>query len=294
MPRSQFTAVAFATLATMMWGTPPVISRALSVAVPPLTLGYSRWAVGLLVLLPFVWRRLPAEWPKLRPHAGSLTVLAIFMIAGTTLSTLAVYYTTATNAVLVNASQPALTAVVAYLVTRERLKPMQAIGVALAFGGIVAMISRADLSVLTSLDIAVGDLIMLCAVVGWSHYAVFLHRREYLPPADILLFFIALVGSVLLLPVMAVELYVLGGLEFRPVYGLAMLYLAAFPTVIATLFWNQAIHTLGANRAAVFTNLIPVFGAGFAMLFLGERLYFYHLIGAVLVFIGILLAARRR
>ena len=294
MPRSQLIAAALATTATMMWGTPPVISRALSVAVPPLTLAYSRWAVGLLVLLPFVWRRLPSEWPKLRPHAGSLTLLAVFMITGTTLSTLAVYYTTATNAVLVNAIQPAVTAVVAFVVTRERLKPIQALGVACAFAGIVAMISRVDLSVLTSLDIAVGDLIMLCAVLGWSLYAVFLHRRDFLPPPDILLFFIAVVGAVLLLPLLALELYFVGGFEFRPVYGLAMLYLAIFPTVVATLCWNQAIHTLGANRAAIFTNLIPVFGAGFAMLFLGERLYYYHLIGAVLVFAGILLATRRR
>ena len=85
-----------------------------------------------------------------------------------------------------------------------------------------------------------------------------------------------------------------GGFEPRAVYGLAMIYLAAFPTLLATWFWNQAIHTLGANRAAIFINLIPVFGACFAMFFLGERLYVYHLGGALLVFIGIALATRHR
>jgi drug/metabolite transporter (DMT)-like permease len=294
MPRSQLTAVALASLATATWGTPPVISRALSVSVPPLTLAYSRWAIGLIVLLPFVWHRLAKEWPKLRPHAGSLTLLSLFMISGTTLSTLSVYYTTATNAVLVNAVQPAVTAVIAFVVTRDRLRPIQALGVACAFAGIVAMISRADISVLATLDIAVGDLIMLIAVFGWSLYAVYLHRRDYLPPPEILLFFIALVGTVALLPLLVLELYYTGGFEFRPIFGVAMLYLAAFPTVVATLCWNQAIHTLGANRAAVFTNLIPVFGAAFAMIFLGERLYYYHLVGAALVFVGIYLAVRYR
>jgi drug/metabolite transporter (DMT)-like permease len=174
------------------------------------------------------------------------------------------------------------------------LSGIQALGVACAFSGIVVMISRASLSVLTSLDIAPGDLIMLCAVVGWSLYAVFVHRRAYSPPPDILLFFIAAVGTVAMLPVYLAELILVGGFEVRAVYGLAMLYLAAFPTLLATYRWNNAIHTLGANRAAIFVNLIPVFGAGLAKLFLDERLYSWHFAGAALVFVGIALAARHR
>ena len=294
MQRTPLTAAGLATAATLIWATPPVIARALSGAIPPLALSYSRWVLGVLVLLPFVWRRLPKEWPKLRPHAWSLSILSLFMIGGSTLSTVAVYYTTATNAVLVNASQPAVTAVITYLVTRERLKPLQALGVACAFAGIIVMISRASLTVLTSLDIAIGDLVMFCAVIGWSLYAVFVHRREYAPSPDILLFFIAVVGVIVMLPFYLVEYSVVGGFEPRAVYALAMIYMAAFPTLLATYFWNQSIASLGANRAAIFINLIPVFGACFAMFFLGEALYVYHLAGAALVFIGIVLATRGR
>jgi drug/metabolite transporter (DMT)-like permease len=66
-----------------------------------------------------------------------------------------------------------------------------------------------------------------------------------------------------------------------------------FPTILATWAWNNAIHTLGANRAAIFINLIPVFGACFAMIFLDEQLYAWHFAGAALVFAGIVLATRR-
>jgi len=293
-PRPQVPATALATAAVLIWSTPPVVARALSGAIAPIALSYSRWFLGVLVLLPLVWRRLPAELPRLRPHMLSLTLLSLCMIAGSTLSTVAVYFTTATNVVIVNASQPAITATVAFLVARERLSPIQAIGVACAFAGIVVMISRADFGVLTSLDFAVGDLIMLCAVLGWSLYAVLVHRREYAPPADILLFFIAAVGAVVMLPFYVAEFILVGGFELKPAYGVAMLYLAVFPTLLATYCWNRAIHTLGANRAAIFVNLIPVFGAGLAMLFLGERLYSWHFAGAALVFVGIALAARRR
>ena len=142
---SQLSAAGLATFAVLIWATPPVLARALSGAIPPIALSYSRWVLGLVVLLPFVWKRLPQEWPKLRPHWFSLALLALFMIAGSTLATVSVYFTTATNAVLVNASQPAITACVTYLVARERLALIQAVGVAFAFAGILVMISRADL-----------------------------------------------------------------------------------------------------------------------------------------------------
>jgi len=271
-----------------------VVTRAVSGAIPPGALSFSRWFLAALVLLPFVWRKLPTEWPRLKRHWRSLTGLALLMVAGSSLSVFAVYFTTATNAVLVNASQPAITAVAAWLLARHALTERQVMGIVCAFAGITVMVFRADLGVLLGLDINIGDLIMLGAVIGWSLYAVQLHRREYLPSGDLLLFVISVVGSIVLLPIYLVEANASGPFEFTTGVIGAMLYLTLFPTLLATLCWNLAIGTLGPNRAAIFINLIPVSGATLAMLFLGERLFTYHLVGAALVFAGIVLAARHR
>jgi drug/metabolite transporter (DMT)-like permease len=215
------------------------------------------------------------------------------MVAGSSLSVVAVYFTTATNAVLVNASQPAITALIAWLVGSERLAPRQGFGICLAFFGIVVMICRASWHVLTTLDVNIGDFVMLGAVVGWSLYAVHVHRREYSPSGELLLFVIAVVGTLVLGPLYLVEAAFGGTFELRPSHMTAMVYLALFPTLLATYCWNLAIGALGANRAAIFTNLIPVFGAIFAMVFLGESLFAYHLLGAAFVFVGIYFATRR-
>jgi len=277
----------------LIWGTPPVIARAMSISVPAGALAFSRWFIASLVLLPFVWKKLPGEWPRVREHWTSLVPLALFMIAGSSLSTVAVYFTTATNAVLVNASQPTITALVLWIVAGDRLRGRQGLGIACAFVGILIMICRADWRVLLGLDINVGDLIMLSAVIGWSLYAVFVHRRDYVPPPEVLLFLIAVVGTITLLPFLLVEHAVVGGFELRPQYLTAMVYLALFPTLLATYFWNHAIGALGPNRAAIFINLIPLFGAVFARVFLDEQLFAYHVLGAVFVFVGIYLAAKR-
>jgi drug/metabolite transporter (DMT)-like permease len=291
---SHGTAYALAVTSMVIWGSPPVVTRAVSEGIPPFALSFLLWFIALVLLLPFVWRKLPKEWEQLRRDGGSLVLLASTMIVGSTLSMLAVYFTTATNAVIVNASQPAVTAVFAWLLTRTRLTRAQEIGIACAFLGVVVMICRADLGALLTLDVNVGDLLMLMAVVGWSVYAVQLPRRAYVPSGDVLLFVIALTGSAILLPLGAVEAVVSGMFELRAEVAAAIFYLAIFPTLLAVYTWNLALRSIGPNRAAIFVNLIPLSGAGLAMLVLGERLFFYHLLGAAFVSTGIYFAVRHR
>lgn len=282
-----------AALAMVIYSSPPIVTRSVSMDVPPMALSLSRWIIAGLILLPVVWRRLPVEWPKIRAHAPSLVFLVFFMIFGSTMSVLAVYFTTATNAVIVNASQPAITALLGFLIAGTRLSGRQRLGIACAFIGILTMVARADLDVLLGLDLNIGDPIFLLAVIGWSVYAVLLPRQPYTPDGMTLMFFIAVIGTVLLTPAWLVEAAVLGPFDFTPAIVAAMLYLSVFATLIATVSWNVAIRTVGPNRAAIFVNLIPVSGAALAMTFLDERLYAYHLVGAAFVVVGIGLAIRR-
>jgi drug/metabolite transporter (DMT)-like permease len=278
----------------VIYSSPPVVTLSVSMGVPPLALSLSRWVIAAIILLPLAWQRLPGEWSNLKQHGSSLVFMASFMIIGSTMSVLAVYFTTATNAVLVNASQPAITATLAWAIAGTSLLGRQRIGIACAFVGIVIMIARADLGVLLGLEMNIGDLIMLLAVIGWSTYAVLLPRRDYTPDGVTLMFLISVSGIVMLAPAYLIEFAVVGGFEFSRELVAAMLYLAIFPTLLATFSWNLAIRSVGANRTAIFVNLIPISGATLAVIFLGERLYPYHLIGAAFVFAGIYLAVRRK
>ena len=258
------TAYVLAATSMIIWGSPPVVARAIASDMPPLAVSFARWSIALLLLLPFVARKLSREWPRLKQHWRSLALLAAFMTAGSTLSVLAVYFTTATNAVIVNASQPAITAIFGWLIAGTRLARQQKIGIACAFLGVLIMIARADLGVLLGLEINSGDLIMLGAVTGWSIYAVQLERREYLPSADILLFVIALTGSAMLLPLYVAEAVIRGPFAPTGATWSAVVYLAIFPTLLAVFTWNLALRSVGPNRAAIFVNLIPVSGAALA------------------------------
>jgi drug/metabolite transporter (DMT)-like permease len=70
-------------------------------------------------------------------------------------------------------------------------------------------------------------------------------------------------------------------------------FICIFPSLLGYLFLNRGIDLIGANRAAPYIHLVPVFGSVMAVLLLGERFELYHGVGYGLVFTGITIATRK-
>ena len=68
---------------------------------------------------------------------------------------------------------------------------------------------------------------------------------------------------------------------------------SVFPSLLGYLFLNRGIELVGANRAAPFIHLVPVFGSVLAIALLGEQLHLFHAVGYLLVLAGITLATKR-
>jgi drug/metabolite transporter (DMT)-like permease len=288
------TAYVLLTINMAIWGSSLVVARAAHEIVPPMALTFWRWVVAVVILLPLVWRELPGTLPYLRQNSLRILMLCEFMVVGTTFSVIAVNYTTAINASLINGSQPIATALVAFLVIRERLSLIAALGILTAFFGVLVMISQGRIEVAFAFAFNIGDLVMLVAVIAWALYSVeFYRQREYLSGA-VFLFCIAVTGIVTVLPFYIAETLFVR--EFVPSWNgvAAIVYVSVSATLLAVYLWNFAIRSIGATHAALFLNLIPVFGAAFAMFFLGEDLYIFHVVGTALVFAGIAMAVRAR
>ena len=71
-----------------------------------------------------------------------------------------------------------------------------------------------------------------------------------------------------------------------------MVYTMIFPGLLAYLFFNRSLELIGANRAAPFSHLTPVFGTILAVVFLGEQFALFHAVGIALVGGGIIVASR--
>ncbi len=286
-------AYAFVTAATFLWATSIVLGRAVHEDIPPIGLSFWRWIVAALVLLPLVWRDLRLKWPIIAAHRNLIISLGVLQVGSSTLLYVAVNFTTAINAALISAAQPALTIIPAWLLTRDRATASQCLGIFAALLGIVVMITQADLRNLVSLELNIGDVLTLAAILGWTFYATLLHRL----PDDLghttTLFLICLTGALSLVPFYAYETAALRTVPFTATALAVILVLAVLVSVVSVLFWNLAIRSVGPNRATIFLNLIPVFGVVLAIVFLGERLFAYHVIGGAFVVLGVVLVISR-
>jgi len=280
-------------LTSLFWAGNTIIGRGAADLVPPATLTFARWSLALLLLLPFVRDHLRRDWPVIVANAVPITLLALIGSAGYNLvAYLALHYTQAINSLLLQSVAPLFVALWSFVLFRDRLTPLQATGILISMTGALVIICRGDVGVLLHFAFNIGDVMILVALVFYALYTALLRNRPAMHPLSFLTAMI-MAGAALSTPLIAIELaagYV-AVIDARTLGAFA--YLAIFPSILAYLCLNRGIELIGANRAAPFIHLMPVFGSVMAILFLGERPQLFHGAGYALVLVGIALAARR-
>jgi len=277
-------------LTTLFWSGNFVLSRGMHADIPPLGLSFWRWSVALAILSIFGVRHLWQQRMMVRDHLGFIVMQGLLGVAGfNTLIYLAIQSTTAINAVLVNSCIPVLIALFSWILYKEVMSPRQCLGVLVSLGGVLLIISRGDMTQLLAVKFNRGDLLVLAAAFIWALYSANLRRY----PKGLHPFAyqsgIVIVGLTVILPFYVME--VMGGrtMTFNVATIITILYVAIFASVLAFIFWNRAVRSIGANRAGPFIHLMPVFSTILAVVFLGETIHSYHLKGIVLIFSGILM-----
>jgi drug/metabolite transporter (DMT)-like permease len=277
-------------LAALFWSGNFVLGRGVNELIPPVALAFWRWAGALLILMPFAARGIVRQRQEIRQHLGILTILAILSVTNfNTFIYNALRSTTAINAALVNSVTPIFIVIISWLWFHDRINYRQTVGVVLSLIGLFWIITKGQLNILLSVRFSTGDLWTLAAALSWAFYTAFLRKRPKNIDAISFLTILVLIGLIFLTPIYAWE--VRSGAYFQlsfPVIA-SIGYVALFPSVIAYVFWNNSVAVVGANKAGIFMHLMPVFSIVLAFIFLQETLAAYHMIGMVLIFLGIFL-----
>jgi drug/metabolite transporter (DMT)-like permease len=280
-------------LTMLFWSGNLIVGRYVAGHVPPIALGTVRWIGATLIVIGFALPFLRADWKTIRANAGVLTLLSLTSISAfNTLTYYGLQYTEAINALLLGSTTPPFIAAWALLLFRDRLTRGQLTGMAVCIVGMVVIVCRGDLSALLAVRFNPGDIFILLALASYALYSVLLRLKPPMHPLSFLTLTMGW-GSVLLLPVYALEIATGYVLRFDAITLLAVLYVIVFPSLLAHFFFFRGVELIGANRAAPWFYLTQVFGSVLAIAFLGERLHAYHIVGYVLIIAGITIATRR-
>ena len=278
----------------LVWAGNAVAARWAPGQVSPQALTTLRWAFPCAILAVVAWRPIRADRAVLaRSWLRILLMAAIGYTLYASLFYAAGAYTSAVNIALLQGAIPVLVLILNYLVYGQPVSWGQGLGVAVTLIGAGVAASHGDLEILRTLDFNRGDLLMLVACLLYAAYTVSLPNR---PRASGLAFFAALAAAAFAtsLPPLAAE-WAAGRLIWPSATGWVIVtYVALGPSLAAQLTFLAAVEMIGPNRAGLFVNLVPVFGAGLAVLRLGEPFDGADALALALVLGGIACAERMR
>lgn len=292
----KFPPQALLVFATLLWGGNFVIGRAVAGDIPPITFAFLRWLVAFMIFLPIAYHRTKNEWPMLKQNFGAVILLALTGVAAfNTLVYIGLHYTTSINASLMNSTTPIMIYILSFLLLKERLTRFQAIGTLVSLTGVLFIISGGSLDSLLAFSFNKGDLIVLAAVFCWSVYSLLIKKYAgKLPGYSTFLVTIA-IGALMLLPFTAYELLTIPQtIEWSISTISAILYVGIVASIVAFLSWNTGVIALGANKAGIYLNFIPVFATIFAVIFLNEQLLIAQVVGGIAVIAGVFISTIRK
>ena len=288
-------------LAPLFWGGNVIAAKLVVGEIDPFLLLAARCVGATLFILPFAWPYLRADWPLIRRYwprlmaygALGYALFNVFLYVGLT-------STTAVNSAIEQASLPMLIMAANFIVFRVRATWLQVVGVLIAIFGVVLVATHGNPLRLLTMDINIGDGLVILACLTYTTYTLALRFR---PNIHLMSFMAVAFTGAAITGLVMLALFGGGLGQFATlahaspkVWGV-IAYVMIFPSMFSQVFYARGVELVGPNRAAPSHNLIPVFGTLGSVLILGERLEIYHYLAATIIVGGIVLAewaARRR
>ena len=274
----------------LLWSGNWIVARAVRDDISPGIATVGRLIVVLLLLLPFTLSSLKNKFGKLQ---GKTILLALGVSGGglhLACQWLGLHYTTATSATLYLSTAPIFILLLSRALLGERIAARQWLGVGISFSGVFIIATQGQIQ---TFSFNIGDLLALASMALWGLYTVLLRlRRDDLDTPEFMTVLCAM-GLVTLLPWVAFEI-IRGIKTSLSMNGaIAVLYSAIGSLLIAGAGWTYVVKRLGAAQAGVTMHLMPGITVLMAMLFLGERPYWYHFAGIALILSGVALSSWR-
>jgi len=261
--------------------------------IPPVSLIWLRFAVGVLILGAFVFTRRQFSWPRQKdlPYFLLLGFLGITFhqwLQSTGLQTSA-----ATTTGWIVASMPIFIAILGFIILREKLSWLQGLGILLASMGVILVITHGNLGSFFSGKLgSSGDLLILLSAPNWAVFTILSRRGLNTYPAALMMLYVMLSGWIFSSGLFLFD----RGWQFIPHLALdgwiAVAFLGIFCSGIAYVFWYDALKELPVAQVGTFLYVEPVITVLVAALLLHENIYQAALFGGLLILTGVWLVNR--
>ncbi|MCO7127325.1 DMT family transporter [Sporolactobacillus shoreicorticis] len=283
------TAIVLLILANFFWAGNYICGKYVIGAMQPIQINFLRWLIAAMILFPLAQIIEKPNWKAIWREWKVLLILSVLGIIGYNILLYeALYFTTSLDAALINSVNPAMIAIFAAWLLKEKLKKINVLGLVVSLIGVLLVLTNGNLLRIFAIDYNAGDLFMLLVIISWTFYTLLSNKIKGLPPVGATAVTVA-VSLLLMLPFFIDSKF---NWSFTPATTLGILYLGLFPSVGSLLFWNMGVPIVGSSHAGIFLNLITVFTAILSIL-LGNGINLFQIIGGLVVILGVYLTNKK-
>ena len=272
------------------WAGNTIAGRMSTGEMSPMVVVFLRWLIISIFLIFFLNKKLISSLKSIRGKFVWLCLMGSLGLTGfNALFYIAAQNTTAINLGIIQGIMPAIILVGSVIIFKEVVNITKVAGLIISFFGVLVVVSQGDYERVILLSFNYGDIVMLCACFFYSGFTLGLKNKPVIDPIVLMTYF-SLSALIFSLPLLITE-YCLGGNQL-PATGtawLTILYIAFVPSFLAQVFFIRGVELVGASKAGLFINFLPIFAAILGVLLLGERLYIYHLASLFIVLFGVYL-----
>lgn len=284
------------TITVMLWAGNAVAGKFAIGHISPMVLTLSRWVIALCIITIIGRHHIRSDWPIIRDNWLYFLLMGGFGFMGFNFALyLSLHYTSAINVTIEQTAMPLLIFLFNFVFYRVGIRWLQVFGYTFTVVGVVVVATYGQPWILITEGAAGvnrGDLIMLVGSLFYAAYSVALRSKPDIHWQSNLAALIA-GGVIFSLFGLAYEGYADDLIWPHSWQGYAAaIYAGTLPSLVSQGFFMAGVATLGANRAGLYINLVPVFAALFAVILLGETLFTFHAIAFLLVVGGVLIAQR--
>lgn len=281
-------------LCVMSWGSVFPLAKLVLSDMNEMSLVWWRFSIAAVCLAVYLLiRRQP--WPTLTlSQYVFVTIASIIGVGGLNIALFTgLQHTAATNGALIMALSPVVTSLLASFLAKKLPSSSQTFSLVVGLSGVLLVITNGSLTKLLALHFNSGDITIMLGMMAWSVYTLCTQKAGKWMP----LLHFTLMG--MLAGAATVGLVCLLSANIHPVDELlalslpsfsAVIYIGLFATVVGYLFWINGVKNLGAAKASLFFNFVPVFAA-LTSVIMGQQVTLLQLIGMLIVIMGLLLPA---
>ncbi|MEJ2656437.1 MAG: DMT family transporter [Desulfobacterales bacterium] len=281
-------------LTAIFWGGTFIAGRVVAKDVGPFSAAFFRFFIASIFLVLFTFK-IEGKLPILLKRQ----IIPVFLLGMTGVFLYNVFFFKglkiihAGRAAVIIAGNPIFITLFAAYFFKEKLSMLRVMGIILSVTGAVVVISKGSFHEIITGGVGWGEIFILGCVFSWVAYSLIGKAvMDGLSPlaavsyssliGDFFLFFPALFEG-------AMHNY----RHYRPVDWAGMFYLGFFGTVIGFVWYYEGIKKIGAMKASLFINFVPISAVVMAFFILDEPITMSLFIGTLLVCSGVYLTNKR-